>query len=288
VWVAGLLLPMTRAIGVFAVLPIAWYAARESGLWERVGDWGRSKWGRRNEEVETERIAGGNGNKEGGEDAAGSGPAVGPGCDAAGMAAPTQRRPTGPAEGGAVRRGFPWVLLAAPLVGWGLYLALMWLWTGNPFEGFVAQRHWGVHFISNLWNVPNFVWVFFQPTQWHEFRGSLLDRAVFVVLLYTVPVLWRLDKGLLVWTYWLGVLPAMSGTFTSYTRFASCAFPVFLALAAYFNAGRLREVGESPAVLAHATQPSAWRRAGQWGLFAGFVVLHVVLVWRHVNFNWAG
>jgi hypothetical protein len=279
VWVAGLLLPMTRAIGVFAVLPIAWYAARESGLRERVGEWGRRKWGRR-------KAPGGTDLTDGAA-AAGSGLPAGPRCVPTG-AAPTQRRPTGPAEDGAARRGFPWLLLAAPLVGWGLYLALMWLWTGNPFEGFVAQKTWGVHFISNLWNVPNFVWVFFQPTQWHEFRGSLLDRAVFVVLLYTVPVLWRLDKGLLVWTYWLGVLPAMSGTFTSYTRFASCAFPVFLALAAYFNAGRLREVGESPAVLAPSTPPSAWRRAGQWGLFAEFVVLHVVLVWRHVNFNWAG
>lgn len=78
----------------------------------------------------------------------------------------------------------------APKAGWGLYLALMWLWTGNPCEGFVAQKHWGVHFISNLWNVPNFVWAFFQPTQWREFRGSLLDRAVFVMLLYVVLV-WR-------------------------------------------------------------------------------------------------
>jgi hypothetical protein len=63
---------------------------------------------------------------------------------------------------------------------------------------------------------------------------------------------------------------------------------VSLALAAYFNVGRLREVRESPAVLVLATQPSAWRSAGKWGLFAVFAVLHVVLVWRHVTFNRGG
>ncbi len=279
VWVAGLLLPMTRAIGVFAVLPIAWHAARESGLWARVGEWGRRKWGRRTAQ-------GGTGVAEAAGSAADNLQRVTPPFHSAPVSAggPTLRRGgAGPAGG-----GIPWVLVVAPLAGWGLYLALMWRWTGNPFEGFVAQKTWGVHFISNLWNVPNFVWQFFRPTAGHEIQGSLLDRAVFVVLVYTVPVLWRLDKGLLVWTYWLGVLPAMSGTFTSYTRFASCAFPVFLALGAYFNAGRLREVGASAAEVAGAVEPSRLRVAGKWVVFGEFVLLHVVLVWRHVNFNWAG
>ncbi|MCD6319089.1 MAG: hypothetical protein J7M03_00240, partial [Candidatus Desulfofervidaceae bacterium] len=104
-------------------------------------------------------------------------------------------------------------------------MALMWHWTGNPFEGFVAQKRWAAHSIHNLWDVPKFVIGFFSPTQWHAFRGSFLDRSVFVLLLYALPVLWRVDKELLVWAYVLGILPAMSGTFTSYIRFASCAFP---------------------------------------------------------------
>ena len=162
----------------------------------------------------------------------------------------------------------PWWLLAAPLLGWGIYLALMWYWTGNPFEGFAAQKSWGVHSIGNLVNVPKFVFGFFTPTAWHEFTGSLLDRCLFLVLLWCLPVLWRLDKGLLVWTYVLGILPAMSGTFTSYTRFASCVFPVFIALGVFLERREWR-----------------WLR---YGLLAVFLLLHIVLVWRFVNFRWAG
>ena len=159
-------------------------------------------------------------------------------------------------------------LLLAPLLGWTVYLGLMWHWTGNPFEGMQAQKYWGVHSLSNLWNVPKFVIGLFTPTEWHEFRGSLLDRAVFMLLLYCLPTLWRLDKGLLVWIYVLGILPAMSGTFTSFTRFASCAFPMFIALGAGLCA-------------------SGWRLP-RYALLAVFICLHLVLVWRFVNFRWAG
>jgi hypothetical protein len=160
------------------------------------------------------------------------------------------------------------VLPLTPVCGWCIYILLMWNWTGNPFEGFEAQRHWGVHSISNLWNVPKCVAGLFTPTEWHEVAGSVLDRCMFVLLLQCLPVLWRLDKGLLVWTYVLAVLPAMSGTFTSFTRFASCAFPMFIALGVVCGTHN-------------------WRLL-RYALLAAFVVLHLVLVWRFVNFRWAG
>jgi hypothetical protein len=96
----------------------------------------------------------------------------------------------------------------------------------------------------------------------------VLDRSVFMLLLYTLPVVWRLDKGLLVWAYLLGILPAMSGTFTSFTRFASCAFPMFIALGVFLGRREWR-----------------WPR---YALLTVFVTLHLVLVWRFVNFRWAG
>jgi len=143
-------------------------------------------------------------------------------------------------------------------------------WTGNPFEGFEAQKHWRVHSISNLWDAPKFIVGLFTPTQWHEFRGSLLDRCVFMLLLYCLPVIWKLDRsrGLMVWTYVLGIVPAMSGTFTSYTRFASCAFPMFIALGVFL------------------APPE--RRYLRWATVLVFATLQVVLLWRFVNFRWAG
>src|SRR5882672_4577182 len=131
-------------------------------------------------------------------------------------------------------------LLIAPLAGWAAYFLLMRHWTGNAFEGFVAQRQWGVHSVWNLLNALKLVQGFFTPTTWHEFEGSLLDRCAFLLVLCTLPIIWRLDKKLLAWAYILAILPAMSGTFTSFTRFASCVFPIFIAFGVFLHQPRWR------------------------------------------------
>jgi hypothetical protein len=248
---AASLLPLARGVGVFAVLAIGWHLLTEcppGWMQKATGKW---RWAQRL--LWPERLAV-------------EQPLVqGQITDSAAVSCSPL-----PEDDPAVRPyhgGLCWLLLA-PLLGWATYLALMGSWTGNPFEGFEAQKYWGVHSVGNLLNVPKFVVGFFAPTEWHAFRGSVLDRCVFVVLLYCVPALWRLDKGLLVWVYVLGILPAMSGTFTSFTRYASCAFPMFIALGVFLG-----------------------RREWRWPRYAVltvFVALHVVLVWRFVNFRWAG
>jgi hypothetical protein len=70
------------------------------------------------------------------------------------------------------------------------------------------------------------------------------------------------------WAWVLGVMPAMSGTFTSFTRFASCAFPMFIALGVVLGKPEWR-----------------WIR---YAVLAVFALLHAVLVRRFVNFRWAG
>jgi hypothetical protein len=159
-------------------------------------------------------------------------------------------------------------ILAAPLAGWAAYLLLMRTWTGDAFWGFKAQKFWGVHSVWNLVNPSKFAVSFLSPSVFHDFRGSLLDRVLFIVLLYTLPVVWKIGKDMLPWIYFLGILPAMSGEFTSFTRFSSTAFPMFVALAAYFT----RE-----------------NRARARVLFVSVLaILHGFLLWRFVNFRWAG
>lgn len=165
--------------------------------------------------------------------------------------------------------GYGWVLMLT-VGGWIAYLLLMREWTGNAFAGFDAQRHWGVHSVGNIFNVTKFVEAFFHPTRWHAFTGSVLDRCAFLLLLDCLPLVWRLNKVWFVWAIVLGVVPAMSGHFTSFIRFEAIVFPMFVALAVYFN---------------QADKSKRW-------LFMfttiAFASLHLILLWRFLFFMWAG
>jgi hypothetical protein len=257
---AAFLLPLARNVGVFALLPLGWHVIEPTAQWLR--------------------------------DRTGLAPAA-PGAEGRAArssalhgcaAGPNTHRSPDPGAGdragnesGSVRpqASFPlaalagraW-LLAAPLAGWSTYLALMAWWTGHPLQGLEAQKHWGVHSVWNLINLPKFVLGLVSPTAWHAFTGSLLDRCVFVLVLSLLPVIWRLGKDMAAWTVMLAWVPAMSGTFTSFTRFASCAFPLFIALGVLFS------------------RPE--RRAARYSLLGMFAILHAVLVWRYVNCRWAG
>ena len=226
VWCGAFLLPLTRAIGVFACIPIA-----HAFLWPRITGWfGGTESGLAWEDADSPSI---------------------------------ERRKS--SDVGVL---LLLLLSCAPILGFGSYLFLMHSWTGNAVEGFDAQRHWGRHSILNLVDLPHFVTGFFRVTSWHAFNGSLLDRLVFLLHVFFIPVVWRAGRGLWVWDYILGILPAMSGVFTSYTRFASCCFPLFIGMAIWVA--------------------TAKRGTGKWLFFAAFGILHGVLLWRCVNFRWAG
>lgn len=248
--VAALLLPLTRGVGVFAVLPVGWHLLHSRGfrLWRK-----------------RQQAAAGTDS----------------GCT--------------PEEAGVTRAlPVPWGLLVAPVAGWGVYLLLMWHWTGNPWSGIDAQKYWGVHSISNLWDVPKFIRGYFRVTTWHEFGGSLLDRLAFVLAVYAVPVLWRHGRDLLPWTIMLAVIPAMSGTFTSYVRFASCAFPVFVAFGVWVTvAGSVSGAPGADRPSSPWSAPAARPKMGLrgwlgWTMGAAFAGIHLHLLRRFLLYEWAG
>jgi len=245
-WAAAFLAPLARGVGAFAVLPLAWHAwnVAPPGWRERLRARGRS----------AEAGAAGEARSEGSD-----GNAAEDGRPGRRAGRPGLRRKAAWA---------PWLLAGMPVAGWAAYLGLMWIWTGDPFSGMRAQRFWGVHAIGNLWDVPKFVSGFFNVTVWHGFTGSVLDRIGFLFALYAAPMLWRRARDLLPWWVALAVLPAMSGTFVSFLRFESCAFPVFLAWAGFFTGLKRR-----------------WPLALFLAVSAG---LHGALLWRFVNYRWAG
>ena len=249
---SAFLLPMTRAIGVFCLVPIAWHF-----LW--------------NQSLLTSAATG---YKQ-------------------------------------ALRASPFILM--PLMGWGVYFILMDAWTGNPFEGMQAQRFWGVQSIHNIFDLPKFISSYLSPTAFHELRGSLLDRIVFAGVCYTVPLVWKLGKDLFLWLLVLAFLPALSGDLASFTRFCAVAFPVYAALGwltvqVVGRASRLPPgrpaleatdaaavpgmAGETPAPLPErlllwygSTTARKWLALGYFGICGP---LHLVLLWRFVNYHWAG
>lgn len=231
--VTGFLLPLTRAVGIFCVFPLLWLMFFRSPPAWLVALANRKTWA--------------------GRIARFVGPRVG---DSPVLSSARWR------GAGAV-----WLVLA-PLMGWAAYFLLMQKWTGNAFEGIEAQKKFGVQSIHHLFDPVGFVTQLFNPTQWHGFRGSVLDRCGFILVIYCLPLIWKLDKSWCLWAFFLGVVPAVSGGFASYTRFASVVFPLFVALAVFLS------------------KPG--RRWTCWLVLTTFVTLHLILVWRFVNYRWAG
>ena len=233
-FVAALLLPLTKAVGIFCIFPILWhFVAKSSSTWRL---------------TVTHRCLGGKNTVITTEQTNGQSSVVGARWDIF------------------VSKGY-WLLLA-PIYGLEIYFLLMWSWTGNPLEGFEAQKHWGVQSISKLFNVPQFINGLLTPTGWHTFRGSLLDRCSFILLLWFLPTIWRLDKGWFLWTLMLGVVPAVTGTFTPYMRYESPVFPLFIALAAFWG------------------KPN--RIVLRWAIILVFGAGHAFLLWRFVRHGWVG
>jgi hypothetical protein len=232
--VSAFLLPLTKAIGVFCVFPLLWHL-----FFTSPPSWWRSLANRQGLAGRSARFIGARG------------------CNSSELNTP-----------GWSRASAAWLVLM-PIIGWCAYLLLMQKWTGNAFEGFEAQKLFGgTQSIDHFFQPTGFVIQLFHPTGWHGYKGSLLDRCVFILLIYCFPLIWKLDKSWCIWAFFLGVVPAVSGGFTSFTRFAAVIFPVFIALGVFLSKPGLR-----------------WLR---WFTLTIFVVLHLILVWRFVNFEWAG
>jgi hypothetical protein len=166
------------------------------------------------------------------------------------------------------RRGGDYLCVLSPVAGYITYLGLMGVLTGNPLEGFEAQKHWPGNSVWNIFNIPKFVAAFLGVEDFHSYGGSLLDRGCFFVLAASLYPLYRFDKEWFLWAAVLGVLPAMISSFASFTRYAEMAFPMFVVLAMLLK-----------------DRAPGWKR---WYLAGILAALQLVLLERQLNFVWAG
>ena len=161
--------------------------------------------------------------------------------------------------------------LLALLAGIGGYYGFMWLMTGNALEGVQAQHFWRQNRAlsgSLLMRPVESVQAFFNVTAWHGYTGSLLDRLMFLAFCAGLPWLWRRNKEWFWWAVALGLAPGLFNSFVSFIRFAGVIWPLVILS------------GE-------------WLSQTKRPLLPGVVffvaaMLHLWLLWEHVNFRWAG
>ncbi|MCG3196125.1 MAG: hypothetical protein GHCLOJNM_00596 [bacterium] len=166
-------------------------------------------------------------------------------------------------------RSVAWLPVFAVFIGYAFYFTVFWASTGDPFEGFKAQRL----FIANstvgkLVDFKGFLAELVTVQDLHGILGSLLDRLWFILFLLSLPGIRKLGP---VWFWYalpLAVVPAMTVSFMAFTRYVEMVFPMFLAWGVWFS----RE------------ERKVWL-----GVIAGmFYIVQVCLLIRHVNFHWAG
>jgi hypothetical protein len=131
------------------------------------------------------------------------------------------------------------VPVLAILVGFGIYLFLMWCHTGHALAGFEAQRLFPAQpSIARVFDAPALWRAFTNVQSWHGMLDSCLDRLFFIAMVCTLPALSRLDWAWFSYCLVAGCVPAFSSGFMSYTRYIMVCFPVFIVWAATFSGQR--------------------------------------------------
>lgn len=162
-----------------------------------------------------------------------------------------------------------YLLLLAPILGVLAYFSVMYLFTGNPLEGFSAQAAYFPQeaSIMKAFDFSGFLNSIFSVSSIHSYSGSAIDRLFFLAFLILLPFLWKLKRVYFIFSLFMGVVPAMTNSLVSYTRYLTLVFPIFIA-AAYFLEKRDKK----------------WF----WLVLASLFALQILLLIRHVNNYWVG
>lgn len=167
-----------------------------------------------------------------------------------------------------------WHCLAAlaPLVGMGLTLWMMWAQTGDLFASFDAQAKYASQgSITKVFAPLVFLRSFVDVWGVHGVLHSGIDRVFFVVMLVGIALVARWEGRVGPWTLYSSAMilvPAMTMSFMSFTRYPTVVFPIFIGLGAVLAKPRYREL--------------------RWLVLVLFLIVQALLLIRHVNNLWAG
>ncbi|HRT56873.1 MAG TPA: hypothetical protein P5038_09625 [Candidatus Paceibacterota bacterium] len=123
-----------------------------------------------------------------------------------------------------------------PILGYATYFGILYSTTGNAVEGFEAQRFYpNQPSIAHIFDPLGFLAHLFMPLRLHGMLDSALDRGLFLLLVACLYPIWKLNKVYFVYACFIGLVPAASSWFLSYTRNVMMCFPLFLVLARFLE-----------------------------------------------------
>lgn len=169
----------------------------------------------------------------------------------------------------------PWwhcAAAVAPLAGMALTLGTMWVETGDLFAGFHAQaRYASQGAIVKLLQPVAFLRSLIDVWGVHGVLHSGIDRVLFLLMVGGVGATARFERRIGPWTLYsaaMVLVPAMTMSFMSFTRYPTVVFPIFIAAGAALSGERFREL--------------------RWTVISLLLMIQLFLLIRHVNALWAG
>lgn len=161
-----------------------------------------------------------------------------------------------------------WILCLSPLLALSIYFFLIYKATGDPFAGLKAQKFYIAHAsISKILDFPAFFKTLFAvPLIFHGMLNSAMDRVWFLWFTVSLFFIWKKNKTYFIYALAMGLVPAMTVSLMSYTRYFLMVFPVFITTGDLFEK-------ES-------------RKGWLWLTLSILFSIQIIFLLRHVNNYW--
>ncbi len=154
-----------------------------------------------------------------------------------------------------------------PVAGYALYFLIMYLFTGNAFDGFEVQKVFPTKpSLGKLFHPVDFFFTLISPRELHGFGTSYLDRTCFVIFLASLVPPWRIKTSEGIYAAIAGIIPAVTVSFMSFQRYLSVVFPLFVIWALLLESERIKYV--------------------RWFILLFLFSIQLVFIIRHINYKW--
>lgn len=159
------------------------------------------------------------------------------------------------------------LLSPAPIAGYGSVTVILYYATGSTTAYYDAlSRYITQASVYNLLKPLKFAAHYVDVTFGHSLFNSPFDRVWFIFVVVGLSFLFRMDKLFFIYALPMGIFPAVTASFVSYTRYVAVIFPLFIVFGVL------------------SARPG--RRRLYWGTVLTMAVIQVFFIILHINSYW--